>query len=103
MSNHAALNALFLQIGNLPQCQTVALGDGTSGAGFLNLLSGQVVFRRVENASQDEAAQENLQARPLEVSCLGVNGEHATVRLDIGGAQKLLHVWTKQAEALGLF
>lgn len=24
------------------------------------------------------------------------------VRLDIGGAQKLLHVWIKQAEALGL-
>ena len=35
MTDHATLNAIFLQIGNLPQCQTVALGDGTSGAGFV--------------------------------------------------------------------
>ena len=101
MTDHATLNAVFLQIGNLPQCQTVALGDGTSGAGFVNLLTGQVVFRRVETLSE-EASVEAARARPLEVTCLGVNGEAASVRLDISGAQKLLHVWHKQALALGL-
>ena len=101
MTDHAALNALFLQIGNLPQCQTVALGDGTSGAGFVNLLTGQVVFRRVETLSE-EASADAARARPLEVTCMGVNGETGSVRLDIAGAQKLLRVWHKQALALGL-
>ena len=102
MTDHAALNALFLQIGNLPQCQTVALGEGSTGAGFVNLLSGQVVFRRAENTPLGTETQESLSARPLEVSCLGIHGEHATVRLDIAGAQKLLRVWTQQARALNL-
>lgn len=102
MTDHAALNALFLQIGNLPQCQTVALGEGSTGAGFVNLLSGQVVFRRAENTPLGTETQESLSARPLEVSCLGIHGEHTTVRLDIAGAQKLLRVWTQQARALNL-
>lgn len=51
------LQALFLKVGQLPQCQTVFLGN-LEGPGFVNLLTGQVVGRRfVEPVSPSEEAE----------------------------------------------
>lgn len=104
MSDHAVLKNIFLQLGALPQCQTVTLGGGLENAGFTNLATGQVVVRsmgvpQVEEGQPEPAAE--IQA--LEVSCHGFAAQgRSSVRLDVQGAQKLLLVWTRQAKQLGL-
>lgn len=99
------LQALFLKVGQLPQCQTVFLGN-LEGPGFVNLLTGQVVGRRfVESASPSEEGGVSRSLDAILVSCIPLANEGdaricLTLRAD--GAKKLLQAWTAQALALGL-
>lgn len=105
LETDASLHALFLKVGQLPQCQTVFLGN-LEGPGFVNLLTGQVVGRHfVESMPPSEEAERDRTLEAVLVSYTPLSNEgtaRAFLTLRADGLKKLLQVWTAQALALGL-